>query len=219
MIELRNIRKDYLTSKESIEILKDIDLNIEKGCWLAIMGSSGSGKSTLMNIIGGLDVAYQGSYVFNNIAMHNLNMNELAQMRNKNLGFIFQSFNLLKRMNILDNIMLPLLYAGYSREHAKKQAYIELERLNLVHLAQRLPNQLSGGQQQRIAIIRALANKPSVLLADEPTGNLDSASSNVVMNWFKELHAQGTSIIMVTHETDIAAYAENVIIMKDGVLV
>jgi putative ABC transport system ATP-binding protein len=219
MIELSNIRKDYTTMTESIHILNGIDLCIEKGTWLAIMGSSGSGKSSLMNIIGGLDVAYSGNYMLNNLAVHKLNMNELAQMRNKHLGFIFQSFNLLKRICILDNIMLPLLYAGYSRLDAKKQALLELERLNLGHLAQRLPNQLSGGQQQRIAIIRALINKPLIILADEPTGNLDSASSKIVMNWFKALHAQGTSIIMVTHEADIAAYAENVIIMKDGVLV
>lgn len=198
--------------------LKSISINIDKGEYVAFMGPSGSGKSTLMNIIGCLDTPTSGSYVLNDNDVSDLTENELAEIRNKEIGFVFQTFNLLPRASALDNVALPLVYAGYS---STERAEIALEALAGVGLEERAyhkPNELSGGQRQRVAIARALVNNPSIILADEPTGNLDSKTSYDIMDLFQELHDKGNTIIMVTHEEDIAEYSHRIIRLRDGLI-
>ncbi len=204
----------------STQILFDVDLNIQKGEFVAIMGHSGSGKSTLMNILGCLDTPTSGSYWLAERNVATLSNDELANIRNQHIGFVFQGFNLLKRMTALDNVATPLLYAGINRKNSRQRALEQLQRTGLERFAMHHPNQLSGGQQQRVAISRALINNPSLLLADEPTGNLDSQTSGEVMTLFEKLNKeQGITIVLVTHEDDIAAYSKRLIHLKDGVVI
>lgn len=219
MIQLRNIERVYNTGAEPVYALRGVSIEILEGEYVAIMGTSGSGKSTLMNIIGCLDLPDSGTYVLDGREVQSLSENELSDVRNKKLGFVFQQFNLLPRMNALENVMLPLVYAGLKREERKERAE---KVLRLVGLGERMthrPTQLSGGQQQRVSIARALVNTPSVLLADEPTGALDSQTSAEIMTLFNELHMQGMTVILVTHEQDIAEHARRIIRLKDGVVV
>jgi len=204
----------------STQVLFDVDLNIQKGEFVAIMGHSGSGKSTLMNILGCLDTPSSGSYWLAERNVATLSNDELANIRNQHIGFVFQGFNLLKRMTALDNVATPLLYAGINRNNSRHRALEQLQRTGLEKFAMHHPNQLSGGQQQRVAISRALINHPSLLLADEPTGNLDSQTSSEIMALFGQLNKeQGITIVLVTHEDDIAAYAKRLIRLKDGVVI
>ena len=221
LIELKGIRQFYrLQDAPPQQVLFDIDLTIEHGEFLAVMGHSGSGKSTLMNILGCMDVPAGGEYRLDGRDVARLSPDELAEVRNTRLGFVFQGFNLLKRMNVTDNIAMPLLYAGIGREQRQQRAMALLTQLQLDQYARHLPNQLSGGQQQRIAILRALVNNPPLLLADEPTGNLDSTTSHAIMDLFRQLNRErGITVVLVTHEHDIAAYARRVVRMQDGRIV
>jgi putative ABC transport system ATP-binding protein len=219
IIELKNVFKVYDMGAEKVHALNGLDLGIEKGEYVAIMGPSGSGKSTAMNLIGCLDTPTSGSYVLNGTAVEKLNDQELAAIRNKEIGFVFQTFNLLARTDALQNVELPLIYAGMSKRERRERAERALKRVGLSERAHHLPNELSGGQRQRVAIARALVNEPSILLADEPTGNLDSATSIDIMRLFDELHKQGNTVILVTHENDIAAYAERKVVLRDGKVV
>jgi putative ABC transport system ATP-binding protein len=219
IIELKNVFKVYDMGAEKVHALNGLDLGIEKGEYVAIMGPSGSGKSTAMNLIGCLDTPTSGSYVLNGTAVEKLNDQELAAIRNKEIGFVFQTFNLLARTDALQNVELPLIYAGMSKRERRERAERALKRVGLSERAHHLPNELSGGQRQRVAIARALVNEPSILLADEPTGNLDSATSLDIMRLFDELHKQGNTVILVTHENDIAAYAERKVVLRDGKVV
>lgn len=204
----------------STQVLFDVDLNIQKGEFVAIMGHSGSGKSTLMNILGCLDTPTSGSYWLAERNVATLSNDELATIRNQHIGFVFQGFNLLKRMTALDNVATPLLYAGINRKNSRQRALEQLQRTGLERFTMHHPNQLSGGQQQRVAISRALINNPSLLLADEPTGNLDSQTSGEIMTLFEKLNKeQGITIVLVTHEDDIAAYSNRLIHLKDGVVI
>ncbi len=203
---------------EIVEALKSISITVNKGEYVAFMGPSGSGKSTLMNIIGCLDTPTKGQYILNNNDVSDLSENELAEIRNKEIGFVFQTFNLLPRASSLENVALPLVYAGYSRSEREERAYQALENVGLGDRAKHKPNELSGGQRQRVAIARALVNNPSIILADEPTGNLDSKTSYDIMNLFQQLHDAGNTIIMVTHEDDIAHYAHRIVRMRDGLV-
>ena len=203
---------------EVIMALKSISINIDKGAYVAFMGPSGSGKSTLMNIIGCLDTPTDGTYVLNNNDVSDLTENELAEIRNKEIGFVFQTFNLLPRASALENVALPLVYAGLSRSDREEKAMTVLAGVGLDDRTYHKPNELSGGQRQRVAIARALVNDPSIILADEPTGNLDSKTSCGIMELFQELHDKGNTIIMVTHEKDIAEYAHRIIRLKDGMI-
>ncbi len=222
LIQLERLCKSYSLQDAhgktiTTQVLHHIDLTIRQGEFVAIMGHSGSGKSTLMNILGCLDTPTSGSYWLSGRNVAALSSNELAQIRNRNIGFVFQGFNLLKRMTALDNVATPLLYAGISRSKSRQQALEFLRRTGLEDFAMHQPNQLSGGQQQRVAISRALINHPSLILADEPTGNLDTQTSNDIMQLFEQLNRdQGITIILVTHENDIAAYAKRLIHLKDG---
>ncbi|OGS21483.1 MAG: macrolide ABC transporter ATP-binding protein [Elusimicrobia bacterium RIFOXYA2_FULL_39_19] len=216
VIELKNITKTYITGAVEFKALDNIDLTVKEGDFLAIMGPSGSGKSTCMNIIGCLDRPTSGSYTLENKEVANLNDNELAYIRNKRIGFVFQTFNLLARTDAVKNIELPLIYSG-----AKNRKERAIECLNMVGLADKgknRPNELSGGQQQRVAIARAIVNNPSIILADEPTGNLDSKSGDEIMKIFVDLNKQGKTIILITHEPDIAGYAQRKIQFKDGII-
>ncbi|UII35073.1 ABC transporter ATP-binding protein [Fulvivirga ulvae] len=218
MIETHEISKIYRMGNQTVEALKSISIEINKGEYVAFMGPSGSGKSTLMNIIGCLDTPTSGSYILNNNNVSDLTENELAEIRNKEIGFVFQTFNLLPRASSLENVALPLVYAGYGRYDREDMAMEALNNVGLGDRADHKPNELSGGQRQRVAIARALVNSPSIILADEPTGNLDSKTSYDIMDLFQQLHDRGNTIIMVTHEDDIAHYAHRIIRLRDGLV-
>lgn len=216
IIETRNIAKTYIMGSSSVHALQSVSIAIDKGEYVAFMGPSGSGKSTLMNIIGCLDSPTSGTYILNNHLVSEMTENELAETRNKEIGFVFQTFNLLPRATALENVALPLIYAGFSKADRDEMAMAALASVNLEDRHHHRPNELSGGQRQRVAIARALVNKPSIILADEPTGNLDTKTSYDIMNLFQELHDHGNTIIMVTHEDDIAHYAHRIIRLRDG---
>lgn len=218
IIETSEISKIYKMGTQTVEALKSISIEIDKGEYVAFMGPSGSGKSTLMNIIGCLDTPTNGRYVLNNHDVSDLTENELAEIRNKEIGFVFQTFNLLPRATALENVALPLIYAGYGKSDREEMALQALTNVGLGDRAHHKPNELSGGQRQRVAIARALVNNPSIILADEPTGNLDSKTSYDIMDLFQKLHDAGNTIIMVTHEDDIAHYAHRIIRLRDGLV-
>lgn len=218
IIRMSEIARIYQMGAETIHALQSVSIHINKGEYVAFMGPSGSGKSTLMNIIGCLDTPTSGTYVLNNNDVSHLTENELAEIRNKEIGFVFQTFNLLPRASSLENVALPLIYAGYGRAHREDLAFEALESVGLGDRAHHKPNELSGGQRQRVAIARALVNKPSIILADEPTGNLDTKTSYDIMDLFQKLHDAGNTIIMVTHEDDIAHYAHRIVRLRDGLV-
>lgn len=218
IIETHHISKVYKMGNNIVNALQDVSMAIEKGEYVAFMGPSGSGKSTLMNIVGCLDSPTSGTYSLNNQLVSEMTENELAEVRNKEIGFVFQTFNLLPRATALDNVALPLIYAGYSKSDRDEMAMSALESVSLADRYHHRPNELSGGQRQRVAIARALVNKPSIILADEPTGNLDTKTSYDIMGLFEELHSKGNTIIMVTHEDDIAHYAHRIIRLRDGLI-
>lgn len=219
MINFINVSKEYNLGTNSFLALNKINLTINKGDFVSIMGSSGSGKSTLMNIIGCLDVPSSGNYELNNDDISKLSSNELAVIRNKKIGFIFQSFNLLPRLNALENVMLPLLYSGNSASERNNLALHSLESVGLKDRIKHRPNQLSGGQQQRVSIARAIVGTPQLILADEPTGALDSKTSLEIMEIMQSLNKKGITIVLVTHENDIAEYGNRIIHMKDGIII
>lgn len=218
IIETSEISKIYKMGTQTVEALKSISIEINRGEYVAFMGPSGSGKSTLMNIIGCLDTPTAGRYVLNNNDVSDLTENELAEIRNKEIGFVFQTFNLLPRASALENVALPLIYAGYGKSDREEMALEALTNVGLGDRAHHKPNELSGGQRQRVAIARALVNNPSIILADEPTGNLDTKTSYDIMDLFQKLHDAGNTIIMVTHEDDIAHYAHRIIRLRDGLV-
>lgn len=216
LIHLEKLHKYYYPGAEVVKALQNIDLSIFKNEYVALMGASGSGKSTLMNILGALDTPTSGHYFLNGNDVSLLNDDELAVIRNREIGFVFQTFNLLSRSSALENVMLPLIYSGIPKEERIEKAKTALIKVQLADRMSHKPNELSGGQRQRVAIARALVNNPSLLLADEPTGNLDTATSIEIMNLFEELHRQGNTIIIITHEEDIARRAQRIIRMVDG---
>ncbi|AVQ37598.1 TPA: ABC transporter ATP-binding protein [Clostridium botulinum] len=219
MLIVKDIEKTYNTGEISFKALKGISLKIEKGEFTSIMGPSGSGKSTFMNILGCLDKMDKGEYILNGKDVTDLTENDLAYVRNKEIGFVFQAFNLLPRMTILDNVELPMVYAGVPLKERKERALSALERVGLIERINHRPNEISGGQKQRVAIARAIVNNPSVIMADEPTGNLDTKSSLDIMRIFQNLNEEGSTIIMVTHEPDIAKYTKRVVKFRDGHIV
>lgn len=216
MIEIKNLHKSYKTGNNSLHVLKGIDFSVKEGELVSIMGSSGSGKSTLLNILGMLDEADEGSYVLDGVPIKNLNEKIAAKYRNKFLGFIFQSFNLIGYKSAVDNVSLPLYYQGVSRKERDEKSLYYLEKVGLADWADHLPNQLSGGQKQRVAIARALASDPKVLLADEPTGALDTKTSYEVMDLIQGINDEGRTILIVTHEPDIAEMTKRIVNLKDG---
>jgi len=216
LIELADVHKIYDMGAEKVHALNGIDLRIERGEYVAIMGASGSGKSTLMNLVGCLDTPTSGTYRLNGVAVEELDDSQLAAIRNQEIGFVFQTFNLLPRTDALHNVELPLIYAGMPRRDRRERARLALERVGLGDRMHHNPNELSGGQRQRVAIARALVNDPSLLLADEPTGNLDSATSVEIMELFDQLHAGGNTVVLVTHEQDIAQHAWRRVNLRDG---
>ena len=218
IIETKDLRRTFQVGSETVEALKGINLGVDKGEFVSIMGPSGSGKTTLMNIIGCLDTPTDGFYYLNNQLVNKLDDDELASIRNKEIGFVFQSFHLLAKNSALNNVMLPLKYAGVKEGDAELLATEVLETVGLSDRMSHAPSELSGGQQQRVAIARALVNKPSIIFADEPTGNLDSHTGDDVMNLFKELNSQGQTIILITHEEDIAKQSKRTINIKDGLI-
>jgi putative ABC transport system ATP-binding protein len=218
IIHLENIRKNYYLGKQTIEVLKGISLDISKNEYVALMGPSGSGKSTLMNILGCLDTATSGTYILNQQDVSRMRDNDLAEVRNKEIGFVFQQFNLLPRLTAVENVALPLVYAGVPRKQRTEKALHVLDTVSLADRSHHKPNEMSGGQNQRVAIARALVNDPSIILADEPTGNLDSKTSYEIMDIFGKIHNGGNTVILVTHEEDIANYAHRVVRLRDGVL-
>jgi putative ABC transport system ATP-binding protein len=218
VIDIKGIRRDFPLGQEIVKVLKGIDLQIEEGEYVALMGPSGSGKSTLMNLLGCLDTPTEGSYMLSGQDVSNMSDDELAEIRNKEIGFVFQTFNLLPRTTALDNVALPMVYAGATKSQRHKRAEEVLTDVGLADRMDHRPNQLSGGQRQRVAVGRALVNKPSIILADEPTGNLDSKTSLEIMNLFDAIHAQGNTVILVTHEEEVAAHAHRVIRLRDGIV-
>ncbi|MEO7990230.1 MAG: ABC transporter ATP-binding protein [Chryseolinea sp.] len=218
IIETSHLARSYKMGDNIVNALQDISISIDKGEYVAFMGPSGSGKSTLMNIVGCLDTPNSGTYSLNNHLVSEMTENDLAEVRNKEIGFVFQTFNLLPRASALENVALPLIYAGYSKSERNEMAMAALESVNLGDRHHHKPNELSGGQRQRVAIARALVNNPSIILADEPTGNLDTKTSYGIMQLFQELHDKGNTIIMVTHEDDIAHYAHRIIRLRDGLI-
>jgi len=218
VIKIRNITRDFPLGQEIVKVLKGIDLDIERGEYVALMGPSGSGKSTLMNLLGCLDTPTAGSYLLNGKDVSNMSQDELAEIRNTEIGFVFQTFNLLPRTTALENVALPMVYAGASKSERTKRAEEVLTDVGLADRMDHKPNQLSGGQRQRVAVGRALVNKPSIILADEPTGNLDSKTSDEIMKLFDDIHAAGNTVILVTHEEEIAEHAHRVIRLRDGVV-
>ncbi|TRX61588.1 ABC transporter ATP-binding protein [Carboxylicivirga sp. M1479] len=218
VIDIKEIKKFYHVGTEVVKALQGVSVLIEKGEYVAIMGPSGSGKSTLMNIIGALDTPTGGQYVLNGTDVSRLSDDSLAEIRNKEIGFVFQTFNLLPRYTALENAMLPLIYAGVSKSDRKKRAEVVMESVGLTDRMHHRPNEMSGGQRQRVAVARALVNNPSIILADEPTGNLDSKTSVDIMRLFDEIHQQGNTIILVTHEEDIAQHAHRIIRLRDGLI-
>ena len=218
IISLKNIERSFSIGAEEVKALRGVDLNINKNEYVALMGPSGSGKSTLMNLLGCLDTPTSGQYILNGTDVSVLNDNQLAQIRNKEIGFIFQTFNLLPKSTALDNVILPLIYAGLGKVEREQKALKTLEDVGLANRVKHKPNELSGGQRQRVAVARALVNNPAIILADEPTGNLDSKTSVEIMGLFEEIHKKGNTIIVVTHEEDIARHAHRIIRLKDGVI-
>ncbi|MFA6923757.1 MAG: ABC transporter ATP-binding protein [Bacteroidales bacterium] len=219
LIVLKNLVKNYKVGTEIIRALRLINLAIYKNEYVALMGPSGSGKSTLMNILGCLDTPTSGEYFLNEINVSKMSDNELAEVRNKQVGFVFQTFNLLPRSSALENVMLPLVYAGLNKNKRIERASIVMNNVGLTDRIKHKPNELSGGQRQRVAIARALVNSPAIMLADEPTGNLDSKTSVEIMGLFEEIHKSGNTIIVVTHEPDIAKYAHRIIKLNDGMII
>jgi putative ABC transport system ATP-binding protein len=218
LIRLENIIRNFSLGQQIVKVLKGITLNIDRNEYVALMGPSGSGKSTLMNLVGCLDTPTSGKYWLNGRDISALSDNELADIRNKEIGFVFQTFNLLPRSTALENVSLPLVYAGYNASERKKRAEEVLEQVGLADRMDHRPNQLSGGQRQRVAVARALVNRPSIILADEPTGNLDTKTSLEIMKLIKDIHAAGNTVILVTHEEDIAAEADRIIRLRDGMV-
>ncbi|MFM2230737.1 MAG: putative transporter ATP-binding protein YknY [Bacteroidota bacterium] len=218
LITIKDIKRDFQLGSETINVLKGIDLTINKGEYVALMGPSGSGKSTLMNLLGCLDTPTSGTYILNGKDVSKMHDDDLAEVRNKEIGFVFQTFNLLPRTTALDNVALPMVYAGYSKSDRHERAKEVLTQVGLSDRMDHQPNQLSGGQRQRVAVARALVNKPSIILADEPTGNLDSKTSVEIMKLFDDIHANGNTVILVTHEEDIAQYAHRIIRLRDGII-
>ena len=218
VIEIRNIIRDFPLGQETVHVLKGIDLDIQRGDYLAIMGPAGSGKSTLMNLLGCLDTPTSGSYNLNGKDVSKMSDDELAEIRNNEIGFVFQTFNLLPRTTALENVALPMIYAGISKKERTQRAEEVLEDVGLADRMDHKPNQLSGGQRQRVAVGRALVNNPSIILADEPTGNLDSKTSEEIMDLLDEIHKNGNTVIVVTHEEDIAAKAHRIIRLIDGMV-
>lgn len=218
VIKIRGIRRDFPLGQEVVKVLMGIDLDIQRGEYVALMGPSGSGKSTLMNILGCLDTATAGTYELNGKDVSNMTDDELAEIRNTEIGFVFQTFNLLPRTTALENVALPMIYAGASKGQRKERATEVLADVGLADRMDHKPNQLSGGQRQRVAVGRALVNRPSIILADEPTGNLDSKTSAEIMNLFDDIHNNGNTVIIVTHEEEIAAHAHRIIRLRDGMV-
>ena len=218
MIKLKNLHKSYKMGSSSLHVLKGINLNIEDGELVAIMGSSGSGKSTLLNILGMLDTADKGDYILDSFKIENLNETKAAKYRNKFLGFIFQSFNLINYKTALENVALPLYYQGLNRKERQQKAMFHLQKVGLADWSSHLPNELSGGQKQRVAIARALASNPKLILADEPTGALDSTTSQEIMKFLQKLNDEGKTILIVTHEEDISLMCKRIVRLKDGVI-
>jgi putative ABC transport system ATP-binding protein len=218
VIKIRNITRDFPLGNEVVKVLKGIDLDIERGEYVALMGPSGSGKSTLMNLLGCLDTPTSGTYELNGHDVSHMTDDQLAEIRNKEIGFVFQTFNLLPRTTALENVALPMVYAGIAKSQRKIRAEQVLADVGLADRMDHKPNQLSGGQRQRVAVGRALVNKPSIILADEPTGNLDSITSLEIMSLFDEIHAQGNTVIIVTHEEEVAKHAHRVIRLRDGIV-
>lgn len=218
VIHLEDLRKSYYLGKQELPVLKGINMDIHKNEFVALMGPSGSGKSTLMNILGCLDTLTDGKYVLNGNDVSKMNDNDLAEIRNKEIGFVFQQFNLLPRLSALENVALPLIYAGVPKKERNERAMEMLTKVNLDDRSHHKSNELSGGQIQRVAIARALVNNPSIILADEPTGNLDSKTSVEIMNLISDIHQLGNTVILVTHEEDIARYAKRVIRLRDGMV-
>ena len=218
VIKIRNLTRDFPLGSEIVKVLKGIDLDIERGEYVALMGPSGSGKSTLMNLLGCLDTPTSGSYELNGKNVSNMTDDDLAEIRNKEIGFVFQTFNLLPRTTALENVALPMVYAGATKADRTTRAKQVLTDVGLADRMDHKPNQLSGGQRQRVAVGRALVNRPSIILADEPTGNLDSKTSDEIMALFDEIHQAGNTVIVVTHEEDIAAHAHRIIRLRDGMV-
>jgi putative ABC transport system ATP-binding protein len=218
LISIKNLNKTYIMGSEVVEALKDVSIDIERNEYVALMGPSGSGKSTLMNLIGCLDSPTRGTYWLNDIEVSTMDDGDLAEVRNRQIGFVFQTFNLLPRLSALENVALPLVYAGFSREARLARARETLESVGLGDRVMHKPNELSGGQRQRVAVARALVNNPAIILADEPTGNLDTKTSYEIMALFEEIHRKGNTVILVTHETDIAQHAHRIIRLRDGLV-
>lgn len=218
MIQIKKVNKYYINGENKLHALQDVDFHIQKGEFVSIMGSSGSGKSTMMNILGCLDREFEGEYVLDGISIREIAEKNLCKVRNQKIGFVFQSFHLLPKLSALENVELPLVYAGISKKEREERAKKMLEIVGLGTRLHHRPNELSGGQRQRVAIARALVNDPAIILADEPTGNLDSQSEKEIMNFFQELHRKGKTIVVVTHEPEVAKYTKRILYFKDGKL-